>query len=155
MTMDATTATNADLDLIQRIIPHRYPFLLIDKVRDIVLNESCVGIKMHHLQRAAVSGPFPRHAGLSRRDDHRGHGADERNPGRAVDGPGRQERQGLLHGRRRGEVPPQGGAGRRAGTACQGGARRRRVWKFEGRAMVEGELACEATFMAMFDVPKA
>ena len=30
-----------------------------------------------------------------------------------------------------------------------------RVWKFEGRAMVEGELACEATFMAMFDVPKA
>ena len=30
-----------------------------------------------------------------------------------------------------------------------------KVWKFEGRAMVEGELACEATFMAMFDVPKA
>ena len=29
-----------------------------------------------------------------------------------------------------------------------------RVWKFEGRAMVEGELACEATFMAMFDVAK-
>jgi 3-hydroxyacyl-[acyl-carrier-protein] dehydratase len=29
------------------------------------------------------------------------------------------------------------------------------VWKFEGRAMVEGELACEATFMAMFDVAKA
>ena len=36
--------------------------------------------------------------------------------------------------------------------AVRGGGR---VWKFEGRAMVEGELACEATFMAMFDVPKA
>jgi len=34
--MDSTLATTADLDLIQRIIPHRYPFLLIDKVRDIV-----------------------------------------------------------------------------------------------------------------------
>ncbi len=36
--------------------------------------------------------------------------------------------------------------------ALRGGGR---VWKFEGRAMVDGELACEATFMAMFDVPKA
>jgi Skp family chaperone for outer membrane proteins len=44
--VDATAApTTADLDLIQRIIPHRYPFLLIDKVRDIVVNKSCVGIK--------------------------------------------------------------------------------------------------------------
>ena len=30
--------------------------------------------------------------------------------------------------------------------AVRGGGR---VWKFEGRAMVEGVLACEATFMAM------
>ena len=36
--------------------------------------------------------------------------------------------------------------------ALRGGGR---VWKFEGKAYVEGELACEATFMAMFDVPKA
>ena len=36
--------------------------------------------------------------------------------------------------------------------ALRGGGR---VWKFEGHAKVEGELACEATFMAMFDVPKA
>lgn len=35
--------------------------------------------------------------------------------------------------------------------ALRGGGR---VWKFEGRAMVDGELACEAQFMAMFDVPK-
>ena len=37
-------------------------------------------------------------------------------------------------------------------TALRGGGR---VWKFAGRAMVDGELACEAEFMAMFDVPKA
>ncbi len=35
--------------------------------------------------------------------------------------------------------------------ALRGGGR---VWKFEGRAMVEGDLACEATFMAMFDVAR-
>ena len=38
--------TAADLSLIKRIIPHRYPFLFIDKVRDIVPHESGVGIKM-------------------------------------------------------------------------------------------------------------
>ena len=42
---ETQAVTNADLDLIQRIIPHRYPFLLIDKVRDVVINESCVGVK--------------------------------------------------------------------------------------------------------------
>ena len=42
--------TTADLDLIQRIIPHRYPFLLIDKVRDIVLERVLRRHKMHHLQ---------------------------------------------------------------------------------------------------------
>ena len=37
-------------------------------------------------------------------------------------------------------------------TALRGGGK---VWKFEGRAMVGSELACEATFSAMFDLPKA
>ena len=57
--MDATTVTTADLELIQRIIPHRYPFLLIDKVKDIVLNESCVGIKCVTLNEPQFQGHFP------------------------------------------------------------------------------------------------
>ena len=36
--------------------------------------------------------------------------------------------------------------------AIRGGGR---VWKFEGRAMVGDDLACEAIFTAMFDLPKA
>ena len=36
--------------------------------------------------------------------------------------------------------------------ALRGGGK---VWKFEGRAYVEGDLACEAQFTAMFDLPKA
>jgi 3-hydroxyacyl-[acyl-carrier-protein] dehydratase len=29
-----------------------------------------------------------------------------------------------------------------------------KVWKFEGRATVGGELACEAEFTAMMDLPR-
>ena len=36
---------SADIQLIQRIIPHRYPFLLIDKVIDIDNLKSATGIK--------------------------------------------------------------------------------------------------------------
>ena len=43
--MTADTPTTADIALIQRIIPHRYPFLLVDRVRDIVPFQSAVGIK--------------------------------------------------------------------------------------------------------------
>jgi 3-hydroxyacyl-[acyl-carrier-protein] dehydratase len=35
--------------------------------------------------------------------------------------------------------------------ALRGGGK---VWKFEGRAIVAGELAAEATYTAMFDLPK-
>lgn len=51
--------TEADIHLIQRIIPHRYPFLLIDKVRDIVPNESCVAIKNVTFNEPHFQGHFP------------------------------------------------------------------------------------------------
>lgn len=57
--MSETPVTFADLDLIQRIIPHRYPFLLVDKVRDIVVNESCVGIKNVTINEPQFTGHFP------------------------------------------------------------------------------------------------
>ena len=49
----------ADLSLIKRIIPHRYPFLFIDKVRDIVPHESGVGIKMVTCNEPHFQGHFP------------------------------------------------------------------------------------------------
>ena len=36
---------SADIQDIKRMIPHRYPFLLIDDVKEIKLNESAIGIK--------------------------------------------------------------------------------------------------------------
>ena len=37
--------TDLDIEQIKSLIPHRYPFLLIDKLVDIVPNESATGIK--------------------------------------------------------------------------------------------------------------
>ncbi len=128
-----TGVTTADLDLIQRIIPHRYPFLLIDKVRDIVLNESCVGIKCVTLNEPQFQGHFPGMPIF---------------PGVMII-EAMAQTSGILVGLRK--VVP-GDVLELHVKALRGGGR---VWKFEGRAMVEGELACEATFMAMFDVPKA
>lgn len=51
--------TEVGLDIIQRIIPHRYPFLLIDKVRDIKIKESAVGIKNVTFNEPQFQGHFP------------------------------------------------------------------------------------------------
>ena len=37
--------TEADIQLIQQILPHRYPFLLVDKVHSIKGTTSAIGIK--------------------------------------------------------------------------------------------------------------
>ena len=50
----------ADLDLIKRIIPHRFPMLMIDKVTDIVLGQSAVGHKMVTANEPHFQGHFPR-----------------------------------------------------------------------------------------------
>lgn len=52
--------TEADLTLIKRIIPHRYPMLMIDKVTDIVLGQSAVGHKMVTTNEPHFQGHFPR-----------------------------------------------------------------------------------------------
>ena len=57
--MAETTPTEADIGLIQRIIPHRYPFLLIDKVIDIVPYKGCVGIKNVTINEPHFQGHFP------------------------------------------------------------------------------------------------
>ncbi len=52
---------SADISEIQRMIPHRYPFLLIDKVRDIEINQSAVGIKLVSINEPHFNGHFPGH----------------------------------------------------------------------------------------------
>ena len=49
----------ADIQLIKRIIPHRYPFLLVDKVIDIVTLKSAIGIKNVTFNEPYFQGHFP------------------------------------------------------------------------------------------------
>ena len=73
---------------IMQAIPHRYPFLLVDRVVDIVPNASAVGIKNVTINENFFQGHFPQHPGHARRADHREHGADR---GRAGGGDARPD----------------------------------------------------------------
>ena len=48
-----------NIDEIKKLIPHRYPFLLIDKVTDIVKNESATGVKNVTVNEPYFPGHFP------------------------------------------------------------------------------------------------
>ena len=50
---------SADIQLIQRILPHRYPFLLVDKVLEIDGYKSATGIKNVSTNEPHFQGHFP------------------------------------------------------------------------------------------------
>ena len=148
------TLKSADIGLIQRILPHRYPFLLVDKVIEIDGTERGVGIKNVTMNEPQFTGHFPGNpvfpgvyqveamaqtsAGIA------GVGLDlaDRNIGiyfMAMDGVKF----------RRMVVP--GDTLRMEITKLRGGGK---VWRFKGVATVDGEVASEAEFTAMMDLPK-
>src|SRR6266702_3230510 len=51
--------TTLDINEIQRILPHRYPFLLIDRVIDIVRKARVVAIKNVTANEPFLAGHFP------------------------------------------------------------------------------------------------
>jgi 3-hydroxyacyl-[acyl-carrier-protein] dehydratase len=148
---DWSATTQADLALIQRIIPHRYPFLLIDKVRDIIANTSAVGIKNVTFNEPHFQGHFP--------------GAPIM-PGVTIIEALAQtsavlvglsldlvDREPLVYfmsidkARFRRKVVP-GDVLELRVEVLRGSSK---VWKFQGHASVDGEPAAEAEFMAMID----
>ncbi|RTK92315.1 MAG: 3-hydroxyacyl-ACP dehydratase FabZ [Rickettsiales bacterium] len=48
-----------DINEILSIIPHRYPFLLIDRVIELTLNQSIIGIKNVTINEPQFTGHFP------------------------------------------------------------------------------------------------
>ena len=50
-----------DVVEIQKILPHRYPFLLVDKITDLTVNESLVGYKNVSFGEPIFQGHFPGH----------------------------------------------------------------------------------------------
>lgn len=144
----------ADIGLIQRIIPHRYPFLLVDRVERIDGTRSAVGIKNVTFNEPHFLGHFPGvpimpgvtiveamaqtaavMAGLSL---------------------GYVDKHLLIYFmsiescKFRRKVVPGDVLELHVATKRGGG----KIWKFEGRGMVGGELAAEAEFTAMLDMPK-
>lgn len=56
---DTTDLRSADISRIQRMIPHRYPFLLVDAVEQMKVGETAVGIKNVTMNEPHFTGHFP------------------------------------------------------------------------------------------------
>jgi 3-hydroxyacyl-[acyl-carrier-protein] dehydratase len=146
----------ADIQTIQRILPHRYPFLLVDKVEEINGTESSVGYKNVTMNEPHFQGHFPgtpimpgvtiveamaQTAGVM--------------VGVALD---QMDKEMLIYFMsidkckfRRKVIP---GDVLRMDLKTLRGKAGGKIWKFSGIATVEGEMAAEAEFMAMLDLPK-
>ena len=134
---------------IMGLLPHRYPFLLIDRLEDIVLGESATGIKNVTINEPFFQGHFPAQAVM---------------PGVLIVEAMAQSAAALVmytlgeeaHGKvvyfmsvddarfRKPVVP--GDTLKIHVTRIQN---RRSVWKFQGEAKVEGVLVANASFSAM------
>jgi len=138
-----------DIQRIMEMIPHRYPFLMIDRVVDVVAGISAVGIKNVSINEDFFRGHFPQHPVM---------------PGVLMIEAMAQtaavlvvhtlgaESEGKLvyfmsvdNARFRHPVFP----GDRLHVQVVKKQNRGQVWKFDGTARVDGKLMAEATFAAM------
>ena len=58
--MNVIESTFSNIEDIQRRIPHRYPFLFIDSVKDVNLNKSAIGVKNVTFNEPHFQGHFPK-----------------------------------------------------------------------------------------------
>lgn len=147
--MTADDAGRIEIGRIMEMIPHRYPFLMIDRVVDVVLGERATGIKNVSINEHYFAGHFP---------------ADPVMPGVLIieamaqtagvlvvatlgpDAEGKLVYFMSIDGARfRKPVRP----GDRMRVEVVKQRSRGNVWRFEGRAVVDGGLAAEATYAAM------
>ncbi|NDV51743.1 MULTISPECIES: 3-hydroxyacyl-ACP dehydratase FabZ [unclassified Salipiger] len=149
------TLLSADIQLIQRILPHRYPFLLVDKVVEIDGTNSAVGIKNVTMNEPHFQGHFP---GLPIMPGVTIVEAMAQTTavmvGAALDLADKDLKvyfMGIDKCKFRRKVVP--GDVLKMKVRTLRGKPGGKVWKFEGVAEVDGELACEAEFTAMMDLP--
>ena len=151
---DATPGTGvapATIDLlrIMQMIPHRYPFLMIDRVIDVVRDQSAVGVKNVTVNEPHFQGHFPGRPimpGVLIVE------AMAQTAGVLVVHTLGPESEGKLvyfmtidDARFRKPVTP----GDTLHIHVQKQRSRGNVWKFEGKAKVGGVLVAEAVFSAM------
>ena len=153
MTEDLKTA---DIQLIQRILPHRYPFLLVDRVVDINGTTSAKGIKNVTMNEPHFQGHFPGTPIM---------------PGVTIveamaqtaavmvgTSLGLADKEMLIYFMgidkckfRRKVIP---GDVLEMKLETLRGKPGGKVWKFQGVATVDGDMAAEAEFTAMMDLPQ-
>jgi len=56
---DAKTLESVDILKLLTLLPHRYPFLMVDRIIDINSDESCIGIKNVTFNEPHFQGHFP------------------------------------------------------------------------------------------------
>ncbi|MDX5401472.1 MAG: 3-hydroxyacyl-ACP dehydratase FabZ [Rhodobacterales bacterium] len=146
----------ADIMMIQRILPHRYPFLLVDKVVDSDGTSSAVGIKNVTMNEPHFQGHFPGNPimpGVTIVEAMAQTSADM--VGVAMD---MADKELLVYfmaidgAKFRRKVVP-GDVLRMTVTTLRGKPGGK-VWRFKGVAEVDGEMAAECEFTAMMDLPK-
>ena len=142
-------ATQIDIQRIMEMIPHRYPFLMIDKIVDAVANVRATGIKNVSINEHFFQGHFPSRPVM---------------PGVLIIeamaqtaavlvvhtlGPDSEGKlvyfMSVDNARFRRPVFP----GDVLHVRVMKQRHRANVWKFEGRAEVRGQLMAEAVFAAM------
>lgn len=146
--MTDTLQTLDVLDIMKRI-PHRYPMLLVDRLVDIVLNESAVGIKNVTINEQFFEGHFPQRpvmpgvliveAMAQTAGTLVVHSMGEGAEGKLV------YFMSIEEAKFRKPIGP-GDQIRIHVTKEQA---RRNVWRFRGEAKVDGVLCAEAVFTAM------
>ncbi|MBV9858861.1 MAG: 3-hydroxyacyl-ACP dehydratase FabZ [Alphaproteobacteria bacterium] len=146
---DDRPVVQLDVQRIMEMIPHRHPFLMIDRVVDVVADQRAVGIKNVSINEEYFQGHFPARPVM---------------PGVLIIEAMAQtaavlvvhtlgaESEGKLvyfmsvdNARFRRPVVP----GDCLHVHVEKQRHRGNVWKFQGRAEVDGNLAAEAVFAAM------
>jgi len=131
------------------LLPHRYPFLMVDRVEDVVRGESAVGIKNVTINEPFFQGHFP---GAPVMPGVLMVEAMAQTAGILVVETLGKEMEGKLvyfmsveSARFRKPVGP----GDQLKIHVHKRHARKLVWKFEGQCMVDGEVVADATYTAM------
>ena len=151
-TETGATLESADILDIMRSLPHRYPFLLVDRIVNIRGDESGVGIKNVTINEPQFMGHFPERPvmpGVLLVE------AMAQTAGVIVmRAQGQVERPKLVYfmtidgAKFRKPVTP----GDRVEFHMTKTAQKRNIWWYQGKAMVDGVLVCEAQISAMMGV---
>ncbi|WP_319531704.1 3-hydroxyacyl-ACP dehydratase FabZ [uncultured Cohaesibacter sp.] len=56
---DKTSLDSADIMRVMELLPHRYPFLMIDKIIEMDGDDSCIGVKNVSINEPYFQGHFP------------------------------------------------------------------------------------------------